>query len=271
MSITDAHFHVWRQADLPWLVGPMQPRIFGPYEAIRRDYTISNYLADITDTGVSKAVYVQANWPVNKAIEEAEWIASLSAETGWPHALVAYADMTDPNVAHTLDRLAKISLVRGIRHQFHWHETPEYRFAPHDDLCRDATVQKNINRLPDYGFGFDLQVFAPQMAGAAEACAGLPENDICSPTRRHARRQQRTQPRSMAECHENACVRTQRYCQALGLWHVHPPLRSVACRLANGRNAQTLWPTTLPLGLELSDRKALDRLRAATVRTPDRR
>ena len=38
MIVVDAHLHIWRQADLPWLAGPMQPRIFGPYEAIRRDY-----------------------------------------------------------------------------------------------------------------------------------------------------------------------------------------------------------------------------------------
>ena len=37
MRVIDSHFHVWRQADLPWLSGPMQPRIFGPYEAIRRE------------------------------------------------------------------------------------------------------------------------------------------------------------------------------------------------------------------------------------------
>jgi predicted TIM-barrel fold metal-dependent hydrolase len=57
----DAHFHIWRQADLPWLVGPMQPRIFGPYEAIRRDYPMREYLSDLAGSGVEKAVYVQAN------------------------------------------------------------------------------------------------------------------------------------------------------------------------------------------------------------------
>ena len=39
-EFVDAHHHIWRQADLPWLIGPMQPRIFGPYEPIRRDYPI---------------------------------------------------------------------------------------------------------------------------------------------------------------------------------------------------------------------------------------
>ena len=37
----DSHFHIWRQQDQPWLMGPMVPRIFGPYEPIRRDYPMT--------------------------------------------------------------------------------------------------------------------------------------------------------------------------------------------------------------------------------------
>ncbi len=48
--IVDAHHHIWRQNDLAWLKGPMQPRIFGPYEPIRRDYPIQEYLADIASS-----------------------------------------------------------------------------------------------------------------------------------------------------------------------------------------------------------------------------
>ena len=49
IPVVDAHHHIWRQDDLPWLKGPMVPRIFGPYEPIRRDYPIEEYLADIAD------------------------------------------------------------------------------------------------------------------------------------------------------------------------------------------------------------------------------
>ena len=47
LPIIDAHHHIWRQADLPWLMGPMQPRIFGPYEPLQRDYPIDEFLGDI--------------------------------------------------------------------------------------------------------------------------------------------------------------------------------------------------------------------------------
>ncbi len=174
MNTVDAHFHVWRQADLPWLAGPMQPRIFGPYEPIRRDYTMAEYLDDIAGSGVTKSVYVQANWPPERAEAEVGWVESVALETGWPHAIIGYADMSVPDVRPQLDRLARYPRMRGIRQQFHWHETELYRFARDPDLCRHPVVQKNIARLADYGWSFDLQVFASQMHGAAELARSCP-------------------------------------------------------------------------------------------------
>ena len=107
---------------------------------------------------------------------------------GWPHAIVAYADLGANDVRPQLDRLACYSLVRGVRMQLHWHDNPLYRFAARPDLSKDTVIRRNVARLSDYGFSFDLQVFALQMAGAAslaEACpkvtfvlqhAGMPED-----------------------------------------------------------------------------------------------
>lgn len=178
MRAVDSHFHVWRQADLPWLTGPMQPRIFGPYEPIRRDYPMAEYLSDIAGTGVERGVYVQANWAPDRAGDEAAWIEGLASETGWPHGIVAYADMTVADARPALDRLMRFPRLRGIRQQFHWHDNPLYRFAAHPDLCRDPNVQANVARLADYGLAFDLQVFAPQMAGACALAEAAPRTTL---------------------------------------------------------------------------------------------
>jgi predicted TIM-barrel fold metal-dependent hydrolase len=175
MRIVDAHHHIWRRADLPWLLGPMVPRIFGPYEPIRRDYPIEEYLTDIEGTGVEKSVYVQANWAPNWAADEAAWVQGQAERTGWPHAISAYADFTAADVRPQLDRLAAVPLVRGIRQQLHWHLKPAYRFAARPDLAADAAVQRNVARLGDYGWIFELQVFAPQMADAAKLAAACPD------------------------------------------------------------------------------------------------
>lgn len=178
MRIVDAHFHIWRQADLPWLAGPMQPRIFGPYEAIRRDYPISEYLADLEGSGVEKAVYVQANWSPDRAEDEARWVEDAARATGWPHGIVGYADMTAADARPALDRLARFPRMRGVRQQLHWHENPLYRFAARPDLCLDAAVQRNVARLADYGWAFDLQVFPGQMEGAAALADAAPRTTL---------------------------------------------------------------------------------------------
>ena len=59
----------------------MLPRIFGPYEPIRRDYPIEEYLADIAGTGVEKSVYVQANWAPERAEDEVAWVQKTADET----------------------------------------------------------------------------------------------------------------------------------------------------------------------------------------------
>jgi predicted TIM-barrel fold metal-dependent hydrolase len=154
----------------------MQPRIFGPYEAIRRDYPIEEFRSDLSDSGVVKSVYVQTNWPKDRYEDEAVWVQRTAEATGWPHAIVAYADFAVEDVRPQLDRLARHKLVRGVRMQLHWHQNPLYRFAEWPDLPLDPKIQRNVARLADYNWSFDLQVFASQMpdaASLAEACPAV--------------------------------------------------------------------------------------------------
>ena len=175
MPIVDAHHHIWRQADLPWLQGPMVPRIFGPYEPIRRDYPIEEFLADIAGSGIEKSVYVQTNWAKSGAVSEVEWVQSVADKYGWPHAVVGYADLLDDNVADALKRQALYPLMRGIRMQLHWHDNEMYRFAPTPDLMNDRRFRKNLRLVAGQGWSFDLQVFTSQMADAAKLAADNPD------------------------------------------------------------------------------------------------
>lgn len=177
-KIIDSHFHIWRQADLPWLIGPMVPRIFGPYEPIRRDYPIDEFLDDQKNSGVEKAVYVQTNWAKERFEDEVAWVQATADETGWPHAIVGYADMTVDDVRPQLDRLKRYPLMRGVRMQLHWHETPDYRFAPSANQVADPTVRANIGRLKEYEFSFDLQLFPAQMEDGARLVAENPDTQF---------------------------------------------------------------------------------------------
>jgi predicted TIM-barrel fold metal-dependent hydrolase len=174
IPIIDAHHHIWRQTDLPWLQGPMVARIFGPYEPIRRDYPIVEYLADIKSSNVVGSVYVQTNWAKDRAVEEAAWVQSVADSKGWPHAIVGYADLLDDNAPQTLKALAKIPRVRGIRMQLHWHENQLYRFAATPDVMNVTQFRKNFAQVAGNNFSFDLQVFTSQMKDAANLAAAFP-------------------------------------------------------------------------------------------------
>jgi predicted TIM-barrel fold metal-dependent hydrolase len=174
----DSHFHIWRQADLPWLSGPMVPRIFGPYEPIRRDYPITEFLADQAGAGVEKAVYVQTNWAKHDFEAEVAWVQQTADDTGWPHAIVGYADMTAPDIRPQLDRLMKYPLLRGVRMQLHWHDNPQFRFAPGPDQVIDPVIRRNVGHLRDYGLSFDLQLFPAQMRDGATLLAENPDTQF---------------------------------------------------------------------------------------------
>jgi predicted TIM-barrel fold metal-dependent hydrolase len=174
IPVVDSHHHIWRQDDLPWLKGPMVPRIFGPYESIRRDYPIDEYLSDIAGCGVEKSVYVQTNWLKTQAVDEARYVQAVSDACGFPHAIVAYTNLLSEDAPRVLSELAKFPAMRGIRMQLHWHENPLYRFAESPDLMNAPLFRKNFARLAAHDLSFDLQVFAPQMADAAKLAADFP-------------------------------------------------------------------------------------------------
>jgi len=177
-KIIDSHFHIWRQKDQPWLVGPMVPRIFGPYEAIRRDYPIEEFFADQKGSGVEKAVYVQTNWAKADFEKEVAFLTETAERTGWPHAIVGYCDMTVEDARLQLDRLKKYPLLRGVRMQLHWHETPAFRFAAHARQVLDPNVRANVKRLKDYDLCFDLQLFPAQMEDGAELVGENPDTNF---------------------------------------------------------------------------------------------
>jgi predicted TIM-barrel fold metal-dependent hydrolase len=136
---------------------------------------MSEFLADIAGCGVERSVYVQANWAPADAEGEVAWVSRQAEETGWPHAIVGYADLLAEDVRPALDRLQRYPLLRGVRMQLHWHANEQYRFAARPDLADDPLFRKNFAALKDYGLSFDLQVFAPQMASAARLAAAFPE------------------------------------------------------------------------------------------------
>ncbi len=178
MPIIDAHHHIWRQADLPWLMGPMLPRIFGPYEPLRRDYPIAEFLADIAGQGVTRSIYVQTNWAPGEEVNETRWVQGVADAHGWPAAIVSYADLGAGDLSRTLDGHSECAAFRGIRQQLHWHEKELYRFAATPDIMNGAAWQKGFAEVAERGLVFELQLFTSQFADGARLAEDFPDASI---------------------------------------------------------------------------------------------
>ena len=173
----DAHHHIWRVQDLPWLSGPMIPRIFGPYESLQgRDYLAAEYGASAAEHGFTQSVYVQANWPLDRSLDEVRWVQAVHEATGWPSAVIGSADLFDPDAPETMrEQAARSPLVRGTRLQLHWHDREEYRFATGPARMREPAFRQNMAVVQELGWVFELQVFPGQMADAADLVSAFPD------------------------------------------------------------------------------------------------
>lgn len=107
----DAHLHLWdpSKLDYDWL--RYVPDIEGRH-------TPEDWAAEAT--GVTRAVFVQADCAPQQAIEEASWVASLNHSALDIIAIVAFAPLEQgAGAASHLDALAKHPLVRGVRRSVH--------------------------------------------------------------------------------------------------------------------------------------------------------
>ena len=124
-------------------------------------------MRDIAGQGVEKSVYVQANWAPAHAVDEVAWVQAEADRTGFPHAIVGYADLRDADVGAVLKAQAQYPLLRGIRMQLHWHENAQYRFADGPAAMNDAALRRHVGLLAEHGLLFELQIFTAQMADGA--------------------------------------------------------------------------------------------------------
>ncbi len=166
MDIIDAHHHLWDLSanHYPWLLDPKTPRLYGDHSPICRDYLISDYLRDIAHQPIVKSVHVQADHDFGDPVRETRWLQSIADKNGFPHAIVAWVDLSAANAATILERHCGSPNMRGIRQALNGIVTNPAR---HPNLLADPVWAANIGLLKEFNLSFDLQLFASQMADAA--------------------------------------------------------------------------------------------------------
>jgi predicted TIM-barrel fold metal-dependent hydrolase len=169
LPFVDAHVHFWAldRIRYPWLTPPFAddgPN--GSVEAIARDYGLADYRVDLAGWDVRGIVHVDAGADPVQAIDETAWLQGMANETGLPSAIVAFADLADPDLDAVLAAHAAHPNVRGIRHIVNWHPDPRRTYGPRD-VTQDAAWQAGYARLADHGLSFDLQAYPGQFPALA--------------------------------------------------------------------------------------------------------
>lgn len=182
MQIVDAHHHLWNQAEHPrgWLTEPID-HIVGDYGAIRGNYLINDFHRDADASGytLAKSVHVEAAWGTTPdPADETAWlqaIADAPGSRGMPHAIVAHADLLDPELEAVLQRHCAHANMRGIRQMLnHSVDTPALNFIERGDLMQDASWRRGYAALEKFNLSFDLQVWSWQLETAAELVGAFP-------------------------------------------------------------------------------------------------
>jgi len=179
--IIDPHHHLWDldKHSYTWIRGPEQVdvHIAGKLDPIRKNYLLSDYLNDAKNQTLEKSVHVQAEC-ADGGVAEAKWVQEIADEHGFPHGIVAHADLSSPDIEDTLKQLSNFQNVRGIRQLLNWHENPQYRFASRPDYLTDPNWQQGYSLLSHYGLHYELHCYHTQFKDAIPLIQAHPKIQV---------------------------------------------------------------------------------------------
>jgi predicted TIM-barrel fold metal-dependent hydrolase len=216
LEIIDCHHHLWdlKANYYPWLTDKIGTRVCGDYAAIRKNYLLEDLFRDAAGLNLIKSVHIQAEHDPTDPVRETRWlqaVADRADSKGFPHGIVAYANLADPTVEPILEAHCQFRNVRGIRQLLH--EALLDPKNPGVSPLENPTWRKNLGVLRRLGLSFDLQVFPQQMAEAVRVVREHPGLQFIlvhtgQPIRRDAEgvEQWRRGMHALAEC-PNVCAK----------------------------------------------------------------
>ena len=182
-TFIDTHHHLWdlENNPYPWLTEGID-HFIGDYSIFRRTYLISHLHEDAKGLPLAKSVHVQAEWDhESDPVGETAWLQSVADSDdsrGMPHAIIGFADLSQPDAPELVARHAEYPNWRGIRHMLNWAEDPTWRFTDRNDLMTDADWLRGYRALADHDGSFDLQVWPWQLEDAADLAHRVPNVPI---------------------------------------------------------------------------------------------
>lgn len=137
---------------------------------------------------IVKTVYLECGWTDEDVIQElrpigeAEMVESVSAD--YPtlcNGMVAYANLSHPEVEKTLQGLSEHKIVKGIRHALAWTSDKGIEGAGEDikeDTASQPDFRKGFALLEKYGFSYDVWAFHEQLEQLTKLAKAFPNQVI---------------------------------------------------------------------------------------------
>lgn len=178
LRIVDPHMHLWdlNRHYYAWLQDePLPNNPAGDVTPIaHRSYGLDDYLADAAGWDVVKTVHIECGLPRADQLSETDWLQDLSDKHGFPHGIVAGADLEGADIEALLAAQAARPSVRGVRQILNWHSDPLKTYRP-CNLLDSPNWEAGYALLAKYALSFDLQIYPSQMRQAAGLAARHPD------------------------------------------------------------------------------------------------
>jgi len=175
-DIIDSHHHLFDLNNIyyPWLTDrPEEDFLLGDYEALKKNYPASAYLADTGALRVIKTVHVEAEADHNNPVLETQWLVEAMKNVGLPSAIVAHAWLTLPETEKILETQSSFEAVKGIRSKPICSTSPSSRHSIQGKpgSMQDPVWRQGLGLLRKFNLSWDLRVPFWHLTEAAEVCA----------------------------------------------------------------------------------------------------
>src|SRR6266852_9241167 len=130
---------------------------------LQRDFLPEQFAEECAANGIDASVAVQAD----QSEDETMFLLDLAKKSSRIAGVVGWVDLLSPRVSDRLEHFSHFEKLRGFRHVAQ---------AEKDDrfLAREDFV-KGVAQLRQFGFTYDILVYAKQLPAAIELVARLPE------------------------------------------------------------------------------------------------
>jgi L-fuconolactonase len=152
----DSHQHFWRYDAVrdAWITDEMS--------ALRRDFLPEHLAPELSANRIDATVAVQAR----QSEDETHFLLGLAEQDPFIAGVVGWVDLRAANLPARLEYFARFEKLRGFRHIV---QGEPDEFLLRDDFCR------GVARLREFGFTYDILIYARQLPAAVRFVEGFPE------------------------------------------------------------------------------------------------